>query len=90
MKPITRSTVFRLILAVKMLPDFTAYWWLLPRRYKRIKTHSDYLRWLERKYWMNRFVEQYRHYCGFTEAMRWAGIAPITATEFRLPFQVQR
>ncbi len=40
----TRATLFRVILAMRMLPNFTAYWWLLPKRMKFYHSRSAWLR----------------------------------------------
>ncbi len=77
----TRRTIYRIALATLMLPNFTAYWWLLPRRMKRCRTAWQARLQIETAYWMRRAFENFQYYTGRTQ------IAPIDRQDFRLPFQ---
>lgn len=46
MKPMTRAMFFRALVGMKMLAqgDWTAYWWLMPRRLKRCPNYAAFVR----------------------------------------------
>ena len=54
----TRKELFRIVLAMKMLSDFTAYWYLLPKRLKRIRTQEQLADHLAFKRMMVFFAEE--------------------------------
>lgn len=78
----TRRTIYRTILATLMLPNFTAYWWLLPRRMKRCRTAWQARFQIEMHYWARRVFENFQYFNGHMP------IAPIGERDFRLPFRL--
>ncbi len=86
----TRKTIYRLTLAMLMLPNFAAYWWLLPRRFKVIRTQAQLMRYLEyqlvMKWLSSEFERMDRTWAAINSGTAW----PIEAKAFRLPFQINR
>ena len=87
----TRHTIYRIALATLMLPvSFTAYWWLLPRRMKRIRTALDAILWKFHQKEVEWMVAQHEKFVKFAEFLRSGQIAPIGQREFRVPFCIMK
>lgn len=85
----TRKTIYRLMLATLLLPNFTAYWWMLPRRFKRCRTWKQAVMQIAMRQMDERISREWRR--TFEVAVRFrenVGFAPISAREYRIPFQV--
>jgi hypothetical protein len=80
----TRRTIYRTLLATLMLPNFTAYWWLLPRRMKRCRTVSQAIMLMTSRY----LAESWRQAFEKVALFKLGKIAPIEPQEFRLPFRL--
>lgn len=88
MKPMTRTMLFRVLLGMKMLAhgDWTAYWWLMPRRLKRCANYSAFVR----AQMFRAMIEGHRKF--FLETMQKRFVfdgpttfAPLSRYEYRLP-----
>ena len=84
----TRKVLYRTLVATLLLPNFPAYWWMLPRRMKRIRTQKDLLRQLMRRYQQRWIVREFERHSAMAEMIRSGNIEPIKPGDFRLPFQV--
>jgi len=81
---ITRRTLVRVMAAMLMLPNWTAYWYLMPRRWKMCAGPMELLVTRQVRAMFDRLT-------GIHEAMRGVPtLAPISKYAFRLPFQVTR
>lgn len=83
----TRKTIFRLTLALLLLPNFAAYWWMLPRRFKRCRTYRDAFMQTAMRHSQEFVRRQWER--TFEAALR-IEAARIAKREFRIPFQVQK
>ncbi len=84
----TRRTIYRIALATLMLPNFTAYWWLLPKRMKRFRTERQVVEW---RVWQRSVRTLFDEYVRFHALMdlicnQQAEMARIGERDFRLPF----
>ncbi len=83
----TRATLFRVILAMRLLPNFTAYWWMLPRRMKRWRTASEFLSWRLRRV----AIEGIFNRCeSFQKRFQFLETTPISDHFYRIPVRLFR
>lgn len=87
----TRKTIYRITVAMKMLlsGNFAAYWWILPRRMKKIRTHRDVMTYLLICRESERVVAAMRHQMDMFRLFSTPGmhVAPISERDFRIPFR---
>lgn len=85
----TRKLIYRTLIATLLLPNFAAYWRMLPRRMKRIRTQRDLRRHLEAIEMGRLFAAEVDRHRKFMEYLSSGKVERISAGEFRVPFQVR-
>lgn len=87
----TRSTIFRVIVAMRLLPNFTAYWWMLPRRMKFIRTFDDLARFqfsvIQARYIQKQWEQTFKV---ALLLKREHPIETISRSPFRLPYLLSK
>lgn len=86
----TRKTIYRTLLATLLLPNFTAYWWMLPRKMKRCRTAMQATMQMSTSLMAKMVLENWRRSSELMRLMASPEIAPISEREFRIPFQVRQ
>lgn len=87
----TRRVLFRHVLAVTMLPNTAAWWWLMPRKAKRRlpRTYRDWQRIQMYRAMMKRerekFVAMLDHYNKMKAMLEQGAVETISERDFRIP-----